>query len=62
MKLYLIEDVDYCWRYVVQANNSNEAMEKFHKWCDDTGLNNDSFSSRKIEWTVDIFDYDYVIK
>lgn len=62
MKLYLVEDIDYCWRFIVQANNGDEAIEKLHKWCDDTNRNNENFSSRKINWLVDIFDYDKIIK
>lgn len=62
MKLYLVHDVDYTWRVVIQANDGDEAIEKLHKWFDDTKQNGKLFTSRNVKWIYDLCDNDIVIK
>lgn len=61
MRLFLVEDVGYCERYIVKAKNGDEAIEKLHKWFDSTGRNSETFSSRDKNWLADIFDSDEII-
>lgn len=55
MRLYLVHDEEYCYRIVIKANSSNEAIEKFHKWFE-------NFNSNNVKWIADLCDNDVVIE
>ena len=62
MRLYLVHDKEYCYRVVINANNSNDAIEKLHKWFEDTKQNGEFFNSKNVKWITDLCDNYLVIK
>ena len=62
MRLYLVHDKEYCYRVVINANNSNDAIEKLHKWFEDTKQNREFFNSKNVKWITDLCDNDVVIE
>ena len=62
MRLYLVHDKDYCYRVVIKANNSEEAIEKLHKWFEETKQNGEFFSSNNVKWIADLCDNDKVLE
>lgn len=62
MKLYLVHDEDFNYRVVVYANNTEEAIDKLHKWMEETKQNGELWKSKNTKWYADLCDNDVVIK
>lgn len=62
MHLYIIHDIHYCYRVVIRANNSDEAIEKLHKWLEETKQRGEFFTSNNVKWVVELCDNDVVIE
>ena len=62
MRLYLVHDEEYCYRVIIKASNNNDAIEKLHKWFEETKRNGEFFNSNNVTWIADLCDNDVVIE
>lgn len=62
MRLYLVHDEDYSYRVIISASNADEAIEKLHKWIEETKQNGELWKSIGVKWYADLCDNDKVIE
>lgn len=62
MRLYIVHDSDYCYRVVIKASNSGEAIYKLRKWLEETEQTGEFFNSDHVKWFADICDNDTIIE
>lgn len=61
MHLYVVHDEYYNYRVVVYANNEEEAIEKLHKWVEETKQNGKFWHSKDVQWYADLCNNDVVL-
>lgn len=59
--LYIVHDTDYNYRIVVEAESSQQAEKKVHKYLSDTKQNGECWCSKNVKWQTDLCDNDTVL-
>lgn len=62
MRLYVVHDEDYSYKIVVSAMDYKEAIEKTHKWLEETKQNSNLWNSKNIKWIAELCDNDIVVE
>lgn len=62
MKLYLVHDDNYCYKVVVKAETSDEAISKVKVFLQRTNQASEFFKSNHVKWIADLCDNDTILE